>query len=109
MQILIVNAGSSSLKLRVLDGADDTITSTEVERWAGQADLDALGAFIHRAGPVDAVGHRIVHGGERFDRATVLTPAVIAQLARLRDLAPLHQPRSKIGRASCRERVSSVV
>ena len=41
---------------------------------------------------VGAVGHRVVHGGEEFTRPTVLTPAVIARLEALSELAPLHNP-----------------
>jgi acetate kinase len=95
--LLVVNAGSSSLKLRVLDSADDTVASTELERWQGEADLDALAGFLRSAGAVDAVGHRIVHGGRAFGGAVRLDDPVIAELEALTDLAPLHQPRSLAG------------
>ena len=97
MNVLVVNAGSSSLKLRVLDGADGTVASTQLERWAGEADIDALADFIRSAGRVDAVGHRIVHGGQRFTGPAHLDGAVTAELDALTDLAPLHQPRSLAG------------
>ncbi|HKA69896.1 MAG TPA: acetate/propionate family kinase [Actinomycetes bacterium] len=97
MNVLVVNAGSSSLKLHVLDGADGTLTATQLERWAGEADTDSLADFIASAGQVDAVGHRIVHGGHRFTGPARLDDATTAELAALTALAPLHQPRSLAG------------
>jgi acetate kinase len=97
MNILLVNAGSSSLKLRVLDDADSTVTSTQLERWEGEADVHSLADFIRSAGQVDAVGHRIVHGGQRFTGPAHLDDATIGELETLTDLAPLHQPRSLAG------------
>lgn len=97
MNVLVVNAGSSSLKLRVLDGADGTVASSQLERWAGEADLDSLTDFIRTAGRVDAVGHRIVHGGRRFTGPVRLDDPAIVELETLTDLAPLHQPRSLAG------------
>jgi acetate kinase len=92
MRILVANAGSSTLKLRVLD-ADD--------RLAGQADLPAPGGRVEEAalrqavqgfGHVDVVGHRIVHGGGEFTRAVRVDDEVRRALEGLSDLAPLHQP-----------------
>lgn len=63
MRILIVNAGSSSLKLRVL-GLDDTVVvSEDLPAPGGQAEDAAVAHWIQDLPPVDAVGHRIVHGG----------------------------------------------
>ena len=45
-------------------------------------------------GPVDAVGHRIVHGGERYIEAVRVDDDVLADLRALADLAPLHQAKS---------------
>lgn len=97
MRVLVVNAGSSSLKLRVLDGAGATVASADLDRWDGEADLDALREFLASAGPVDAVGHRVVHGGRRFLGPVRLDGAVVDELEALTDLAPLHQPRSLAG------------
>jgi acetate kinase len=79
MRVLVVNAGSSSLKVRLLDGDD------LVERWA---------ALPRRAPRVDAVGHRIVHGGTEFTEPVVIDADVERRLRALVDLAPLHQPKS---------------
>ena len=71
MRVLVVNAGSSSLKLSLLDGDDETIASAELAAPRARIDADelrdALGA--HGLGAADAVGHRIVHGGARFTEA----------------------------------------
>src|SRR3954467_1117876 len=65
VRILVVNAGSSSLKLSVLD--DDRVEiATTVDRWDGQGDLAPLRSFLGDAPELDAVGHRVVHGGPRY-------------------------------------------
>jgi acetate kinase len=94
MRILVVNAGSSSLKLRVL-AADDTVAASEdLPAPGGTADTAAVADFMRDLAPVDAVGHRIVHGGTTFSRAVVIDHAVEDRLRALTDLAPLHQPKS---------------
>ncbi|MGH2513284.1 MAG: acetate/propionate family kinase, partial [Candidatus Limnocylindrales bacterium] len=93
-RILVVNAGSSSLKLRVLGAEDRIQASADLAAPAGQADEGAIGRAVESFGPVDAVGHRIVHGGTRFSAPVRVEPAVIAALVALTDLAPLHQPKS---------------
>ena len=80
MRVLVVNAGSSSLKLSLLGDGDE-------ELWAGSS-LDAV-----PEAPA-AIGHRVVHGGERFHAAVRLDAGVLAALRELTLLAPLHQPKS---------------
>jgi acetate kinase len=93
-RVLVVNAGSSSLKLRLL-GADGTIEAAhDVGQWAGDADPSVLEPFRDALRAADAVGHRVVHGGDEFCDATVLDDAVIARIEALTPLAPLHQPRA---------------
>jgi acetate kinase len=85
VRVLVVNAGSSSLKLRLL-GDDDEL---EAER-----DLDAgepIGDLGELAG-AEATGHRVVHGGTRFSQAVRVDDEVLAALRELTVLAPLHQP-----------------
>lgn len=93
MRVLVVNAGSSSLKLSVLDG-DELVDEP--------ADLEA--ALASRP---DAVGHRVVHGGERT-AAVRVDDAVLAELEALTDLAPLHQPPALRGLRAARERLPDV-
>jgi acetate kinase len=94
VNILVVNAGSSSLKLRVLDDADAVVASADLPAPGGETDAAAVRGAIEGLGPVDAVGHRIVHGGTSFVAPVLLDDAVEAELAGLSDLAPLHQPKS---------------
>src|SRR5438445_4460781 len=94
MRILVVNVGSSSLKLSVLD-ADDRLTATEnIAAPSGEFDEQAIRQIIERHAPIHAVGHRIVHGGSEFVEPVRLTPSVMQSLWALSDLAPLHQPES---------------
>ena len=52
---------------------------------------------------IDAVGHRVVHGGEKFDKAVVITDEVMKDIEELSALAPLHNPANLIGINSCKE------
>ena len=90
-QILVVNAGSSSLKLRVLDDADEVTGSADL---SSDGDKGALEATIEAFGEVHAVGHRIVHGGDEFSGPVLIEGGVRQRLCALTDLAPLHQPKS---------------
>ncbi|WP_409333118.1 acetate/propionate family kinase [Trujillonella humicola] len=109
MRLLVVNAGSSSLKLAVLDGADDgAAAATTVERWAGADDLAPLAAFLDRCGPVDAVGHRVVHGGPRPSAPALVDDELLADLGSVTHLAPLHQPRALAGIAAARDLLGGV-
>src|SRR5215469_15497155 len=102
--VLVLNAGSSSLKFSVyrdLPGEDwrpelrGQIEGAGPERRDWSDALDSLAARIEAlpgAGRVAAVGHRIVHGGSRYEKPTVVTPQVMAELHALTPLAPLHQP-----------------
>jgi acetate kinase len=82
LRVLVVNAGSSSLKLSVLDGGATIASATD----------EPLEPFVARVGVVDAVGHRVVHGGSEFTGPVVVDDAVLARIEALTPLAPLHQP-----------------
>ena len=88
MRVLVVNAGSSSLKVDLVDGG------RTVESYRGLPDTPP---------EVDAVGHRIVHGGPDLIEPVVIDVQVEARLHRLVALAPLHQPKSLAGLAAARE------
>ena len=95
MRVLVVNAGSSTLKLSLLDEADATIDARELAAPGGTVDSEELGAALESPlGEADAVGHRIVHGGERYREAVRLDERVERELRELAELAPLHQPKS---------------
>lgn len=87
MNLLIVNAGSSSLKLRVLDDSDEVVDELDVSDWDGSpGPLDSVAG--------DAVVHRVVHGGDRFDGPALVDDEVETAIEELVPLAPLHQPRA---------------
>ncbi|HEX6762818.1 MAG TPA: acetate/propionate family kinase [Gaiellaceae bacterium] len=95
MNVLVVNAGSSSLKLALLDDDDDEpLLRTSLAAPQGRIDEEALVSELRRADAVDAVGHRIVHGGTELVAPVVVDEQVEQRLRALVDLAPLHQPKS---------------
>jgi len=87
VRVLTVNAGSSSLKLRVVDHDD----AGGAEDLGPDADQDAIATAIASIGPADATAHRFVHGGARFRESVLIEGDVEAGLRELSDLAPLHQ------------------
>ena len=95
MRVLVVNAGSSSLKLRLLDGEDAILAERDLDAPRAQIDDEALAqALASPLGEAEAIGYRIVHGGERFRSAVRIDAEVELVLRELSDLAPLHQPKS---------------
>ncbi len=98
MRVLVVNAGSASLKLRLLGSGNELRASNDVEPWTGgpgdAMDDPAVVAFVESLGGVDAVGHRVVHGGSELTRPTMVDDHVEARIEALTHLAPLHQPRA---------------
>ncbi len=92
MNLLVVNAGSSSLKLCVLDAGDNLLQAESLPAVGGEFDPSALRRFVaQHSDSIDAVGHRIVHGGTRFAGPARLDPATMEILRGLIPLAPLHQ------------------
>jgi acetate kinase len=93
--LLVLNAGSSSLKVALYESSAD---GALLAGPAGQIDgIDAVSAWLHDhrpAGPPIGVGHRIVHGGMEFAEPVRIDARVLAALERLVPLAPLHQPHS---------------
>src|SRR5512143_2003954 len=143
MNILVLNAGSSSLKFQVIRTDEDRIKNDTdqrlakglVDRIGGEAVLSfqATGKPLRRtAAPIrdhkaaveavlrwlasedaipdlkgfrdiDAVGHRVVHGGERFTRSVLITDVVLRQVEDTIDLAPLHNPHNLKGILAVKE------
>lgn len=103
--ILALNAGSSSLKFALFPAGDDSPDQDPIR--TGTVDLEresldfpaAAARAIEEArtdtapaGPIVAVGHRVVHGGEKLSAPVVIDAAVEAEIERLAELAPLHNP-----------------
>jgi len=93
VRVLVVNAGSSSLKLSALEG-DESVWSENLPAPRGRIDPDAVREAAAGAGELEAVGHRIVHGGSEFVDPVLIDERVVRRLEALTDLAPLHQPKS---------------
>ena len=95
MRVLVVNAGSSSLKLALLDGDDRVLARRELPAPRSTVAPEQIRAAVDDGfAEADVVGHRIVHGGRRFRTAVRVDPTVESELRDLVDLAPLHQPKS---------------
>ena len=94
MDVLVVNAGSSSLKLSLLNPADKVLAASEVEHWDTGGPPAALTSFLDGLPGVDAVGHRVVHGGPHLEAPAVIDASVRREIEAATDLAPLHQPRA---------------
>ena len=107
MRTLVLNCGSSSIKYRLFDG-EQSVTKGIVER-IGQHDsdvadhrvglqrvMDHLGTYLSDGG-LDAIGHRVVHGGEEFVEPTPIDSDVIERIRAQIPLAPLHNPANLLG------------
>jgi acetate kinase len=133
MKVLVLNAGSSSLKYQLIDTASEEVTakglcervgsrdsfhkyscgegertdtiSLENHHAAVQAALDAMcdpiTGSIGSLEEVDAVGHRVVHGGEFFTQSAVITSEVLERIEECSALAPLHNPAALMGINAC--------
>ena len=132
MKILVINAGSSSLKYQLVDmdgekvlakgiceriGADDGIFThkafgnawkstptmknhTEAFAQVKAALTEGEGKVINDLSEVNAIGHRVVQGGAKYDSSVVITDEVLADIEALKDLAPLHNPAALQGIAA---------
>ena len=95
MRVLVVNAGSSSLKLTLLGARDETLAERELAAPRASIDERELRSVLEAGlGDADVIGHRIVHGGGRFREPVRIDTEVESALRRLVELAPLHQPKS---------------
>lgn len=92
MHILVVNSGSSSLKLRVLDETDAVLARNDLPKVSPDDLTPLLRDFLDQGPPVDAAGHRVVHGGSVFTQPMMLDEGIDEALQALADLAPLHNP-----------------
>ena len=143
MNVLVINAGSSSLKYQLLNPASgellakglcerigidgrftykpqlpgkETVKEAEIpmptHNEAIQAVLNALvdekNGVIGSMKEIDAVGHRVVHGGEKFAKSVVITDEVMQAIEECNPLAPLHNPANIIGIKACQELMPGV-
>ena len=142
MKILVINAGSSSIKYQLIDTDTDTLYAKGIcERIGGEGSLiehkqivkglkvkkespmrdhadamklvikyltDAEYGCIKDMSEIEAIGHRVVHGGEKFTSSTLLTAEAMAAIEECNDLAPLHNPANLIGIRACQELMPNV-
>lgn len=112
MHVLVINAGSSSVKYQILDpesGAEQLRGA--VERVGDGVTHEQAFAQVLSAAQgheIAAVGHRVVHGGERFHDATRIDDAVEAAIAECSPLAPLHNPHNLAGIRAARAALPNV-
>ena len=135
MKILVINAGSSSLKAQLIDsqtqkvyakcgceriGLDNSFIKFETEKGKIKKDyvmrehtdaikgliellLDAEVGCIKNMNEIDVVGHRMLHGGERFIKSTIVDENLLKSLEEMIPLAPLHNPANILGIRACME------
>ena len=133
MKILVINAGSTTLKYQLIDSENESVIAKGLcERIGGTGQISynkrdntkgsetvelpdhgvALKLIIERMTDpnfgvisdlkeIDAVGHRVVHGGERFSSSVVVNDEVLADIEKCSDLAPLHNPANILGIKAC--------
>ncbi len=114
--VLVLNAGSSSLKYRLFDGeaaGPGGVVERIGEDGSGVPDHAAaiervLGSPEVSGVTLGAVGHRVVHGGTRFREPVLVDDAVLAGIAELVPLAPLHNPASLAGIRAARTHLPGV-
>ena len=143
MNVLVINAGSSSLKYQLLNPETGELLAkglcerigidgkfTYKPQVAGKQTLDAIdvampthaeaieavlnalvdekNGVIASMSAIDAVGHRVVHGGEKFASSVVITDEVMDAIYECNPLAPLHNPANLIGIRACQEKMPGV-
>ncbi len=94
MKILVINCGSSSLKFSLLDSSKSftPIKKGLIDRVKNHKEAIKTALKSLEGEEITAVGHRVVHGGEKYSQPTKITPAVIREIKKLGKLAPLHNP-----------------
>ena len=108
-KVLVVNSGSSSLKYQLFDMKSETrLAKGLVERigCGGPKDhAEALKGVVEQLGPqakgIDAIGHRILHGGEVFTDSALMNKANMAKAKKLVKFGPLHMPANLGGVEAC--------
>jgi len=113
MNVLVLNAGSSTLKAKLLaTESPEPLLSATVERIGsdGKTYASAIAEVLASAAShrVDAVGHRVVHGGEKLMGAAAIDDAVIAEIEACVPLAPLHNPANLAGIRAARTALPDV-
>lgn len=104
MKIAVINSGSSSIKFKLFNMDDESVIFAMALDEIGTCHDEALQKILEALKVkgidithIDAVGHRVVHGGEYFRDATIIDDEVIKKIDSLSSLAPLHNPANLLG------------
>ena len=114
MIILVLNSGSSSIKYKLFDISDNSeklLDKGLVERIGLKipSHKEALENILNKVGSkIDAVGHRVVHGGDRFSKSVLINDDVIKAIEDFTELAPLHNPPSLLTINESRKIISGI-
>ena len=113
MRVLVLNPGSATLKGTVVAPPAREPSFDRTTSWGDAHDTaaigDAVGTVVDEAGHgVEAVGYRVVHGGDRFTEATLVDDDVIEAIEALGDLSPLHNPVAATTIRAARERLPDI-
>ena len=139
MKVLVINAGSSSLKYQLLDMSNEGVLAKglcerigidgklvhETTKGKHEADhampdhaaamaivintlLDASHGVLKSKEEIEAIGHRVVHGGETFTASALITDEIEAAIEAVSDLAPLHNPPNLTGIRACKQHMPGV-
>ena len=100
MRVLVVNAGSSSLKVSLVGPDDAILARREFVAKGGLFEDGVLRDAVSTMEGFEAIGHRVVHGGSRYSSSVRISPEVVDYLATITDLAPLHLPAALAGIAA---------
>jgi len=112
MNVLVINSGSSSIKYQLIDtnaslalveGKIERLSSPETYHQALQKVAEAITGHL-----IDAVGHRVVHGGERFSMPHLIDDTVLSAIESCVPLAPLHNPANLAGIMAARKTLAEV-
>ena len=109
MNILVINCGSSSVKYKFyIMPKEELISKGSIDRIGEKVSFiknhrQALEKILEKIKGVDAIGHRVVHGGEQFQEPVVINSRVIRKIKTCCNLAPLHNPANLDGIRACGE------
>jgi len=98
MKIAVINSGSSSLKFKLFEMPSTRVIINKLVEHIGEPDspvknhFEAIESLHVNFSDIDAVGHRVVHGGEKFVNSTLIDDEVMQAIKELIPLAPLHNP-----------------
>jgi acetate kinase len=107
MKVLVLNAGSSSLKFELWE-EDRRLVHGSMERVSNMDDTFQKVFTQLGDAKIDAVGHRVVHGGDLYHSSVIIDDAVEKGIERLCDLAPLHNPHNLEGIRIARAKLPNI-